>query len=47
MTLVTRTIALRDRVMLPYVEHGDAAGVPVILLHGASFVERIVRPRPS
>src|SRR5215207_7234175 len=31
-----RSITLRNGVTLPYVEHGDPAGVPVVLLHGYS-----------
>jgi non-heme chloroperoxidase len=31
-----RRIEVRDGVTLPYVEHGDPSGVPVVLLHGYS-----------
>ena len=33
---MTRRIEVRDGVSLPYVEQGDPAGVPVVLLHGYS-----------
>ena len=34
--LMTRRIAVRDGVTVPYVEQGDPSGVPVVLLHGYS-----------
>ena len=34
MTRTTKSIALSTGVTLPYVEQGDPAGVPVLLLHG-------------
>ena len=34
MAPVLRSIALPDQVTLPYVEQGDPAGLPVLLLHG-------------
>lgn len=36
MEAVTRTVALRTGVRLPYVERGDPAGVPLLLLHGVT-----------
>jgi non-heme chloroperoxidase len=36
MTLQPKSAALSTGVQLPYVEQGDPAGVPVILLHGSS-----------
>jgi non-heme chloroperoxidase len=32
--LVLDTVALPNGIVLPFVEHGDRAGVPVVLLHG-------------
>jgi non-heme chloroperoxidase len=34
MTLVIHAVTLPNQVTLPYVEQGDPAGVPVLLLHG-------------
>jgi len=36
MTFTSKSIALPTGVTLPYVEQGDPAGVPVILLHGVT-----------
>jgi pimeloyl-ACP methyl ester carboxylesterase len=36
MTPILRSIALSTQVTLPYVEQGDPAGVPVLLLHGVT-----------
>jgi pimeloyl-ACP methyl ester carboxylesterase len=34
MTFVVKSAVLANRVRLPYVEQGDPAGVPILLLHG-------------
>ena len=36
MTHRFQSVTLPGGVRLPYVEHGDSAGVPVVLLHGYS-----------
>lgn len=36
MTHVLKSVDLPGRVRLPYVEQGDAAGIPVVLLHGVT-----------
>lgn len=36
MTFTIKSIALPTGVALPYVEHGDPSGIPVIFLHGVT-----------
>jgi non-heme chloroperoxidase len=36
MTLHVKSTSLASGLRLPYVEHGDPAGVPIVLLHGTS-----------
>jgi pimeloyl-ACP methyl ester carboxylesterase len=43
-TLMTKSVELSTRVKLPYVEQGDPAGVPVLLLHGVSDSWRSFAP---
>src|SRR5918997_3538222 len=40
MSRSTHTIQLATGVTLPYVEHGDPAGVPTVMLHGYSDSSR-------
>jgi pimeloyl-ACP methyl ester carboxylesterase len=44
MTPVARTVELSTGVRLPYVEQGDAAGVPLLLLHGVTDSWRSFEP---
>lgn len=36
MTFIAKSVEIPDRIMLPYVEQGDPAGVPMLLLHGVT-----------
>jgi len=51
MTLTCKSITLPTHVTLPYVEQGDSAGVPVLLLHGVTdswrSFERVLPHLPS
>lgn len=40
----TQTVELPNQVRLPYVEQGDAEGVPVVLLHGLPLTRRSFEP---
>lgn len=44
MAATVKTVVLPTRVVLPYFEHGDPAGIPILLLHGFADSWRSFEP---